>query len=67
MTRGRAKLGPIGTRVHSRLGLVSARFNFPLDDEVLVIPSMSAVRKFRLLAMQHRLDTAAHGEAAYRM
>ena len=58
MTRGRAPLGPIGARVTTRLGLVAARFAFPLDDAMLVIPSVSGVKRFRLLAMQHRLDSA---------
>jgi uncharacterized protein (DUF58 family) len=58
MTRGRAPLGPLGARVRSRLGLMGTRFDFPLTDEMLVIPSVSGVRRFRLLAMQHRLDTA---------
>lgn len=58
MTRGRVSLGPVGARVRSRLGLMGARFRFPLDDHVLVVPSVSGVRRFRLLALQHRLDTA---------
>jgi uncharacterized protein (DUF58 family) len=56
MLRGRAPLGPIGARVETRLGLVAARYAFVLDDQILVIPSVSGVRRFRLLAMQHRLD-----------
>ena len=57
-TRGRAPLGPVGARVRTRLGLVSARFLFAADDSIMVIPSLSGVRRFRLLAMQHRLETA---------
>lgn len=56
--RGRATLGRIGARVRTRLGLVSARFGFTPDDEVLVVPSVSGVKRFRLLAMQHRLSIA---------
>ena len=56
MTRGKVALGRVGARVRSRIGLVSTRFAFPLDDEMLVVPSVSGVKKFRLLAMQHRLD-----------
>ncbi|HXD22770.1 MAG TPA: DUF58 domain-containing protein [Gemmatimonadaceae bacterium] len=58
VTRGRAALGPVGVRAHTRLGLVSARFLFEGGDTLLVVPSLSGVRRFRLLAMQHRLETA---------
>ncbi len=57
-TRGRAQLGPVGARVRSRLGLISARYLFTADDSIMVIPSLSGVRRFRMLAMQHRLETA---------
>jgi uncharacterized protein (DUF58 family) len=56
MARGRAPLGIVGAHVRSRLGLVGERFVLPMADEVLVIPSVSGVRRYRLLAMQHRLD-----------
>ena len=56
MARGRVPLGPVGASVTSRLGLVSERFAFPMIDETFVTPSLSGVRKFRLLAIQHRLD-----------
>jgi|SRR5579862_5530744 len=58
MARGRARLGAVGARARARFGLVGARFTFALDDDLLVIPSVSGVRRFRLLAMQHRLETA---------
>jgi uncharacterized protein (DUF58 family) len=58
MKRGRAPLGAIGARVTTRLGFAGARFAFPLTDAMLVLPSVSGVRRFRLLALQHRLDTA---------
>lgn len=56
--RGRVALGRIGARVRTRLGLVGARFGFAPGDEVLVVPSVSGVKRFRLLAMQHRLEIA---------
>ena len=56
MARGRVALGGVGARVRSTLGFAGARFGFPLDGEMLVIPSVSGVRRFRLLAIQHRLD-----------
>ena len=58
VTRGRAELGAVGVRVRTRLGLVAARFLFTGDDALLVVPSLSGVRRFRMLAMQHRLETA---------
>jgi uncharacterized protein (DUF58 family) len=57
-TRGRAVLGPVGARARTRLGLVSARFLFSADDSIMVMPSLAGVRRFRMLAMQHRLETA---------
>ena len=56
MARGRAVLGAVGLRVSTTLGLVSVRYTVPLADEMLVTPSVSGVRRLRLLAMQHRLD-----------
>ena len=57
MVRGRTALGRIGARVTTRLGLVGARFGFAPGDEMLVVPSMGGVRRYRILALQHRLDT----------
>ena len=57
MTRGQAPLGPIGLRVRTMLRLVSVRETVEMSDTIRVLPSVSAVRRFRLLAMQHRLDT----------
>jgi uncharacterized protein (DUF58 family) len=56
--RGRAPLGPVGARVRTTLGLVSARVLFDGGDTIMVVPSLSGVRRFRMLAMQHRLETA---------
>lgn len=58
MSRGRAPLGLVGARITTRLGLVAGRLRIALSDEMRVIPSVSGVRRFRLLALQHRLDTA---------
>ncbi len=57
-TRGRAPLGRVGVRARSLFGLVSERFVFASDDSIMVIPSLSGVRRYRMLAMQHRLETA---------
>lgn len=56
--RGKWSLGRIGARVTSPLGLVGARYALAPGDELAVVPSLSGVRRFRLLAMQHRLEAA---------
>lgn len=56
--RGRHALGPVGLRVRTRVGLVAARFRWRPVDTVLVAPSVAGVRRFRLLALQHRLHEA---------
>ena len=58
MVRGLATLGRIGTRATTQLGLLAARATFAPTDTMLVTPSVSNVRRFRLLAIQHRLHTA---------
>lgn len=58
MVRGLATLGRVGTQATSKLALLSARATFDPADTVLVTPSVSHVRRFRLLAVQHRLHTA---------
>jgi uncharacterized protein (DUF58 family) len=56
--RGRFALGAIGLRVRSGLGLVARRIQWQPDDSILVTPSIAGVRRFRLLALQHRLYEA---------
>ena len=58
MTRGRFALGGVALRVRTRLGLVARRMRWTPDDAILVTPSVSTVRRFRLLAIQHRLYEA---------
>jgi len=53
--RGVAPLGPIGVRVTTGIGLVGARYRLNTSDGIRVIPSLSGVRRYRLLAMQNRL------------
>jgi len=57
MTRGVAPLGVAGIRVRTNLGLVASSDTFEFDEDIRVIPSMTGVRRFRLLAMQQRLNT----------
>ena len=56
--RGLAALGRVGVQSSTRLGLLAARATFAPDDTILVTPSVSNVRRFRLLAVQHRLHEA---------
>ncbi|MCC6241805.1 MAG: DUF58 domain-containing protein [Gemmatimonadaceae bacterium] len=57
LVRGTAALDMVGVRVTTTFGLVSATYRYDLKDDVRVIPSMSGVRRFRLLAMQQRLGS----------
>ncbi len=54
--RGRHRLGEMAIRVTSSLGLLRRIIRRDLGGEVVVVPSLSNVRRFRLLAMQHRLS-----------
>ena len=59
-TRGKYVLGPVGMRITTPMGLV-ARFVVvpPKDGEAIaVVPSLTNVRRFRLLALQNRLSEA---------
>ena len=56
--RGRFPLGPVALRVRTRFGLVARRLRWMPEDSILVTPSISGVRRFRLLALQHRLYDA---------
>ncbi len=56
--RGPSPLGSVAMRVHGALGLIDVVRDIPLDDRVDVVPSLSQVRKFRLLAVQRRLRDA---------
>lgn len=56
ISRGESELGPVGLRVSTALGLLELRTVRVLGDRVRVVPSTSGVRRFRLLAMQHRLQ-----------
>jgi len=58
MVRGRHPLGTVGLRVTAASGMLARRLMFVPDDHVLVTPSISGVRRFRLLALQHRLQEA---------
>lgn len=57
LKRGASALGNVGVRFSTKLGLVAATYVHELAHEFRVVPSMAGVRRFRLLAMQHRLST----------
>jgi uncharacterized protein (DUF58 family) len=57
-TRGRYRLGDVALRLLTRRGLLMRLLRIPLSNEVIVVPSLTNVRRFRLLAMQHRLSDA---------
>jgi len=58
MARGEHTLGRVALVSESRLGLLGARDVFAPDDRLLVVPSIAHVSRFRLLAIQHRLQSA---------
>ena len=56
--RGEEPLGPVGARLTTSWGLIGSRVRVAPTDTVRVVPSVAGVRRFRLLSLQHRLDTA---------
>ncbi|MBI3790865.1 MAG: DUF58 domain-containing protein, partial [Gemmatimonadetes bacterium] len=56
LKRGRFALGPVGAKVTTSLALMGARVVVEPGDHVDVLPSVRGVKRFRWLAMQHRLD-----------
>ncbi|MDZ7631477.1 MAG: DUF58 domain-containing protein [Gemmatimonadaceae bacterium] len=56
--RGPSALGPVALRVHGPLGLIDVIRDITFEDQTDVVPSLSQVRKFRLLAVQRRLRDA---------
>jgi uncharacterized protein (DUF58 family) len=53
--RGDTTLGDLAIRVTNRLGLAARIFRYPQTDRVLVAPSMTGVKRFRWLAVHHKL------------
>lgn len=54
--RGLSLLGPVGARVRTRLGLVARRVRLDTPAPIDVVPSVAGIGRYRLLALQHRLD-----------
>ncbi len=57
-SRGRYEFGDAALRLATRLGLLSRIVVVPMRSSVTVVPSLTNVRRFRLLAMQNRLSDA---------
>jgi uncharacterized protein (DUF58 family) len=55
MRRGTVDLGAVALRVTTDLGLLARIIRAPLDGRAVVVPSLANVRRFRLMALQHRL------------
>ncbi|HYW50248.1 MAG TPA: DUF58 domain-containing protein, partial [Gemmatimonadaceae bacterium] len=58
LRRGPVLIGAAALRVHGTLGLVDAIREVALEDRIDVVPSLSQVRRYRLLAVQRRLRDA---------
>jgi uncharacterized protein (DUF58 family) len=57
-TRGRYRFEHVALRVRTPMGLLAKLVRVPLSNEVVVVPSLTNVRRFRLLSMQRRLSDA---------
>ena len=59
-TRGRYALGPVAMRITTPLGLLARIVVTPPkeNEAIAVVPSLTNVRRFRLLALQNRLSDA---------
>ncbi len=59
-TRGRYALGPVAMQISTPLGLLARIVVTPPkeDEAIAVVPSLTNVRRFRLLALQNRLSEA---------
>ncbi|MEO8335223.1 MAG: DUF58 domain-containing protein, partial [bacterium] len=64
--RGDADLGAVAVRVRTTLGLASRTFRYSPGDRVLVAPSLAGVKRFRWLAVHHRLATVGVRDARRR-
>ena len=64
--RGETALGDIAVRLRTTLGLASRTFRYQQSDRVLVAPSLAGVKRFRWLAVHHRLATVGVRDARRR-
>lgn len=56
--RGRHTLADVALRITTRRGLLARFIRHAVTNDIVVVPSLANVRRFRLLAMQHRLSEA---------
>ena len=56
--RGDVALGDLAARVRTRVGLATRTMRFRTTDRILVAPSIAGVKRFRWLAVHHRLASA---------
>ncbi|MDB4885528.1 MAG: hypothetical protein JWN79_966 [Gemmatimonadetes bacterium] len=66
LARGEAALGQVALRVRTPLGLVARTLRTPMDDRIVVAPSLAGVRRFRWLALNNRLAAAGVRDARRR-
>ncbi|MDB4888994.1 MAG: hypothetical protein JWL61_849 [Gemmatimonadetes bacterium] len=64
--RGETALGDLAVRIRTKLGLASRSFRYAQSDRVLVAPSLAGVKRFRWLAVHHRLATVGVRDARRR-
>ena len=65
-SRGETLLGNVAVRVRTPLGLAARTFTYQRSDRVLVAPSLAGVKRFRWLAVHHRLATVGVRDARRR-
>src|SRR5207248_2292053 len=54
MRRGPVNVGDVALRLTTKIGLLARIVRAPIDAHAVVVPSLSNVRRFRLMALQHR-------------
>ena len=64
--RGEAALGDVALRACTPIGLVARTMRYRPDDRIVVAPSLAGVRRFRWLAVHHRLAAAGVRDARRR-
>lgn len=64
--RGESPLGEVALRVRTPIGLVTRTLRFAQGDAVLVAPSLAGVKRFRWMAVHHRLATVGVRQARRR-
>ncbi|MEP6620027.1 MAG: DUF58 domain-containing protein [bacterium] len=64
--RGEAPLGEVALRLRTPLGLAARTAAYPQRDQVLVAPSLAGVKRFRWMAVHHRLATVGVRQARRR-